>query len=73
MMVLLRYLSVRKTGPTGVAFNGCCLIAIKPARPRQTTSGLPDVRSTLHTPDFLGFQLKQDSLGSTRSQAGRYR
>ena len=43
------------------------------APPRQTTGGLPDGCSTAHPDNLLHFQLKQDSLGSTRSQAGRHR
>jgi hypothetical protein len=46
---------------------------LKPAPQRQTAGGLPDGCSTVHPDNFLHFQLKQDSLGSTRSQVDRYR
>lgn len=35
--------------------------------------GLHDRCSTGHPDNFLHFQLQRDSLGSTRSQAGRHR
>jgi len=45
---------------------------LKPAPQRQTTGGVSDGCSKVHPDNFLHFQLMQDSLGSTRSQAGRH-
>jgi hypothetical protein len=39
---------------------------LKRAPQRQKTGGLPDGCNTVHPDNFLHFQLKQDSLGSTR-------
>ena len=46
---------------------------LKPAPQRQTIGLLPDGCSTVHPDNSVHFQLKQDSLGSTRSRAARYR